>query len=220
MLSNASDTLSRLLDIGIIPIVRIPDAGKVSRVAEALIAGGIPALEISLSLPGSLAILETVAKAFGEKLTLGAGTVLSAAAVRDAVAAGARYIVAPNTDNSVIQECKKAGVPVFPGALTPTEIMAALGAGADAIKVFPCDAMGGPGYIRSLLAPFPGARLFPCGGVSEANAADYFSAGAAALFTGTRLVDTIAVETSRFDTITGKARQLSLIAGSARSRGR
>ncbi len=214
----SSDTLGRLLDIGIIPIVRFSDAEKAAHVAEALIAGNVPALEISLSLPESLAVLESVAARFGHRLLLGAGTVLDARMVRDAISAGARYIVAPNTDPSVIDECKKASVPVFPGALTPTEIAAAMRAGADAIKVFPCNAVGGPDYIRSLLAPFPDAILFPCGGVSAKNAAAYFAAGARALFTGTQLVDRETVNSGRYNDITQKALNLSAIAAASRKK--
>jgi 2-dehydro-3-deoxyphosphogluconate aldolase/(4S)-4-hydroxy-2-oxoglutarate aldolase len=138
--------------------------------------------------------------------------------VKDAVKAGARYIVAPNTNETVIAECKRSGVPVFPGALTPTEIATAMCAGADAIKVFPCNAMGGPDYIRSLLAPFPEAVLVPCGGVNAKNAAAYFAAGAQALFTGTQLVDRETVNSGRYNDITQKALNLSAIAAASRKK--
>ncbi len=210
------NTLARILDIGVVPIARIAGADKAASVAEALIAGGIPVLELPLAFPESLSIIETVASRFGDKLLLGAGTVLSAQSARDAKAAGARYIVAPNFDTAVVDACVKSSVPVFPGCLTPTEIAAAVRAGADAIKVFPCNAMGGPEYIRSLLFPFPRARLFPCGGVSASNAQAYFAAGAAALFVGSSLIGHRLVEEGLFDHITRKAAELRAAAVSAR----
>jgi 2-dehydro-3-deoxyphosphogluconate aldolase/(4S)-4-hydroxy-2-oxoglutarate aldolase len=211
-----SDTFARLLDTGIIPIMRISDAAKAVAVANALIAGNIPVLEISLSLPGSLALLEAIADTFGDTLLLGAGTVLDASTVRDATAAGARYIVAPNLDTAVIDECMRAGVPVIPGALTPTEIARAMQAGADAVKVFPCNAVGGPDYIRALLAPFPLARLFPCGGVNAANAAAYFAAGARAIFAGSSLINKRLIEEGRFSQITQQARSLAAAVAASR----
>src|SRR5271157_1777931 len=212
MHARPSETLARLLDIGIIPIFRTSSDAVAIAVAEALIKGSVPALELPLSVPGALGVIEKVADRFGDRLFLGAGTVLTPQSVRDAVKAGARYIVAPNTDPSVIDECQKAGVPVFPGALTPTEIAMAMRAGADAIKVFPCNSVGGPDYIRSLITPFPEAVLFPCGGVSAKNAAAYFAAGARALFTGTQLVDRETVNSGRYNDITQKALTLSAIA--------
>ena len=209
-------TLEKLLDSGIIPIFRAFSDSDAIAVGEALIKASVPVLELPLSFPGSLAIIKKVAKRFGKDLLLGAGTVLNPEAVRDAVESGAQYIVSPNTNMDVIRECISADIPCFPGALTPTEIALALQAGADAIKVFPCNAVGGPQYIRSLKAPFPDAVLFPCGGVGVDNAAEYFSAGAGALFTGTTLINAALVESGNFMDITKNAQKLADIVRASR----
>jgi 2-dehydro-3-deoxyphosphogluconate aldolase/(4S)-4-hydroxy-2-oxoglutarate aldolase len=206
--STHDDIVGRILDIGIIPILRTADVETATSVAAALLAGNIPVLEISLSVPGSLALIEAIADKFGNTLLLGSGTVLTPTAVRDAISAGARYIVAPDTNTSVIDECQKLSTPVFPGALTPSEISKALVAGADGIKVFPCNVLGGPSYIKSLLAPFPNAVLFPCGGVSLENAQAYLSAGARALFAGSALLKKESMAAGRFDQITDDALKL------------
>ena len=213
-----SGTLEKLLDCGIIPIFRTSSAETAIAVAEALIKGSVPVLELPLSVPGSLVVIEKVAKRFGNDLLLGAGTVLNPQAVRDAINAGAQYIVSPNTNVDVIKECLSAAVPCFPGALTPTEIALALQAGAGAIKVFPCNAVGGPQYLRSLKAPFPDAVLFACGGVGVDNAAEYFVAGAGALFTGTTLINAALVESGNFFYITKNAQKLAEIVGASRKK--
>jgi 2-dehydro-3-deoxyphosphogluconate aldolase/(4S)-4-hydroxy-2-oxoglutarate aldolase len=211
-----SGTLEKLLDCGIIPIFRTSSVETATAVAEALIKGSVPVLELPLSFPGSLAVIEKVAKHFGKDLLLGAGTVLTPQAVRDAISAGAQYIVSPNTNVNVIKECLSEAVPCFPGALTPTEIAMALQAGADAIKVFPCNAMGGPAYIRALKAPFPDSLLIPCGGVGVDNAAGYFTAGADAVFTGTTLINAVLVESGNFMGITKNTQKLMDIVRSSR----
>lgn len=208
MQSKHDDFVSRILDIGIIPILRTADVKTATSVSDALLAGNIPVLEISLSVPGSLAIIEAIADKFGSTLLLGTGTVLTVPTARDAISAGARYIVAPNTNSSVIDECKRLSTPVFPGALTPTEVAKALAAGADGIKVFPCNVVGGPSYIKSLLAPFPGAVLLPCGGVCLENAQAYLSAGALALFAGSALLKKEYIAAGRFEQITADALKL------------
>jgi 2-dehydro-3-deoxyphosphogluconate aldolase/(4S)-4-hydroxy-2-oxoglutarate aldolase len=210
------DILHRIFDIGVIPIYRTSSYSDAIAVAGALIKGSVPVLELPLSFPGSLAVIEKVANRFGKNLFLGAGTVLSPQAVRDAVSAGAQYIVSPNINVAVIKACLSAAVPCFPGALTPTEIALALQAGADAIKIFPCNAMGGPQYIRSLKAPFHDAVLFPCGGVGVDNAAAYFAAGADALFTGTTLINDALVKSGNFMDITKNAQKLMDIVRSSR----
>jgi 2-dehydro-3-deoxyphosphogluconate aldolase/(4S)-4-hydroxy-2-oxoglutarate aldolase len=211
-----SKTLNRILDCGIIPIIRVRDSEPAFSIASALIKGTVPVLEISLSIPGSLKIIEAAADCFGDSLLLGAGTVLDPKTVRVAISAGAQFIVSPDTNEKVIDACKHAGVPVFPGALTPTEIRRAFAAGADAIKVFPCNAMGGPAYIRSLKAPFPNSLLIPCGGVGVANAAEYIIAGAAALFTGTSLINAEAQKPGGLETLAKTASQLAAIVRSSR----
>jgi 2-dehydro-3-deoxyphosphogluconate aldolase / (4S)-4-hydroxy-2-oxoglutarate aldolase len=208
----------QILDCGIIPIIRTNSSARTASVAAALIKGTVSVLEISLSVPASLGILETTADAFGNKLLLGAGTVLDPATARSAIAAGARFIVSPTTNAKVIDVCKRLSVPVFPGALTPTEIVNAFREGADAVKVFPCNAMGGPDYIRSILAPLPDAVLFPCGGVGIGNAGAYLNAGAAALFVGSSLLNTGALKSGKYGTVTTYARRLSVAIRSYRKK--
>jgi 2-dehydro-3-deoxyphosphogluconate aldolase/(4S)-4-hydroxy-2-oxoglutarate aldolase len=215
---NRTTTFEKLTSFGIIPIIRTTDGKKAGIVAEALRRSGICVLEISLSTSNGLAILEKLADRFGDTILLGAGTVLGARAARDAFSAGARFIVSPGISLPVIKACKQMSTVVCPGALTPTEIMHAWQLGADAIKVFPCDAAGGPRYIRSILAPLPHLNLLPCGGVTHGNAAEYFSAGAAALFVGSSLVsmnlpgnklpEAVERSASRFIHIVNKARKI------------
>lgn len=215
---DKNDTFNHILQIGIIPIFRTSTFETASAVAEALMRGTVPVLELPLSVPGSLAVIEKVAKRFGNNLLLGAGTVLNPQSVRDAINAGAQYIVSPNTNLDVIKECLSSDVPCFPGALTPTEIAMALQAGADAIKVFPCNAVGGPTYLRSLKAPFPDSLLIPCGGVGVDNAAEYFAAGAGALFIGTSLISAALVESRNFMDITKNAQKLADIVRTSRKK--
>lgn len=185
---NRMNLLKQLTDFGIIPIIRTPDMKKAGIAAEALLHAGLGVLEISLSAEGGLNILEKLANRFGDTMLLGAGTVRDAVTARNAVSAGARFIVSPGTMDPVIDACRKLSAIVCPGALTPTEIMHAWQSGADAIKVFPCDAAGGPRYVRTLLAPLPDIVLLPCGGVNLQNAPEYFAAGAAGLFAGSSLI--------------------------------
>jgi 2-dehydro-3-deoxyphosphogluconate aldolase / (4S)-4-hydroxy-2-oxoglutarate aldolase len=186
---NGSDTLKRVCGFGIVPIIRATDENKITAAAEALVKADLGVLEISLSVPNGLKILESLSDRFGDTLLLGAGTVLDAAMARAAVSAGARFIVSPATDAAVIDTCIKLSIAVFPGALTPTEIVFAWKSGADAIKVFPVGSVGGPSYISAVRAPLPGIVLFPCGGVNAENAPEYFDAGAAALLLGSSLVN-------------------------------
>ncbi len=216
---NRDTRLERLTSFGIIPIIRTNDGKKAGIVAEALKSAGLGVLEISLSVEKGLKILEKVANRFGDTMLIGAGTVMDAAAARDAVSSGARFIVSPGTVDQVIDICKQLSTIVCPGALTPTEIMHAWRSGADAIKVFPCDAAGGPRYIRALSAPLPDIALLPCGGVNLQNAAEYFAAGAVALFAGSSLIPVSAQEPELFDRVAWNAAQFVRIAKKARTAG-
>jgi 2-dehydro-3-deoxyphosphogluconate aldolase/(4S)-4-hydroxy-2-oxoglutarate aldolase len=153
-------------------------------------------------------------------MLIGAGTVMDAGMARDAISAGARFIVSPGSVDTVIEACHQLSTIVCPGALTPTEIMHARRSGADGIKVFPCDAVGGPRYLRAVRAPLPDIVLLPCGGVTLQNTAEYFAAGAAALFAGSALIPVSAPETELFDTVAQNAAQFLGIAQKARTNGR
>jgi 2-dehydro-3-deoxyphosphogluconate aldolase/(4S)-4-hydroxy-2-oxoglutarate aldolase len=219
MSASKTAILARIREIGLVPVVRAATADEALRVADAIRAGGVPILEITLTVPGALSVIEQVAKRFGADVLLGAGTVLDAEAARACVQAGAQFVVSPATDAATIAWCRSADVPVFPGALTPTEVLAAWSAGADAVKIFPCGAVGGPSYIKSLKAPLPQIEMIPTGGVSLKTAADFIAAGALALGVGADLADTQAIRDGNASQVTDKAREyLRIVQGARGSR--
>ena len=148
-------TLGRILATGIIPVVRAPSADDALAVVEAMRAGGIDIIELTMTVPSAIDVIQTVAQRYGEAIVVGAGTVLDAETARACILAGARFVVSPIIDLPMIQTCRTYSVPVMAGALTPTEIVSAWRAGADVVKVFPCGALGGASYIKSLRAPLP-----------------------------------------------------------------
>jgi len=202
-----SETLARIARAGVIAIVRLAGEAGLLEVAEALVAGGIEALEYTVTTPGALRAVDEASARLRGRVLVGAGTVLDAATAAAAVHARAAFLVTPTLAVDVIHTGRRYGVPVFPGAMTPTEILAAWEAGADAVKVFPASALG-PDYIRQVRAPLPQVRLLPTGGISAANAADYLRAGAFAVGVGGRLVDPAAVAERRFDLLTQRAAEL------------
>ncbi len=197
-----------LLARRLIAIVRVPDAAQLLPVAEALQAGGVEVIEFTLTTPGALEQLRAAREHFGGALILGAGTVLDAGLAQQAIEAGAQFIVAPNFDPAVVRLCHRHryDVPVIPGALTPTEIVAAWTAGADFVKVFPAG-LGGPSYIREVRAPLPQVQLVPTGGVTAENVVEFLKAGAVAVGVGSSLVDKAAVATRDWPTLTNRARR-------------
>jgi 2-dehydro-3-deoxyphosphogluconate aldolase/(4S)-4-hydroxy-2-oxoglutarate aldolase len=198
--------IDRLLAGGVVAIVRLDEGAVLAEVAEALIAGGVTALEFTLTTPGALEALAAVAARHGDELLLGAGTVLDAETARTAILAGAEFIVSPVTDLPTITLCRRYGKVCLPGAFTPTEMLRAHEAGADLIKLFPATAVG-PRYIRDVLAPLPLLRIVPTGGIGPDNAGEYIAAGAVAVAMGSSLVDNATVRAGRFAVITERARQ-------------
>jgi 2-dehydro-3-deoxyphosphogluconate aldolase / (4S)-4-hydroxy-2-oxoglutarate aldolase len=196
--------LQKIRDIGVIPVVRAGSAAEAVALADAIAAGGLPVLEIALTVPGALQVIEQLGK--NPDLLVGAGSVLDAASARACLAAGARFIVSPLLDPDTVALCREREVAVMPGALTPTEIARAWTDGADCVKVFPVDAMGGASYIRSLKAPMPHLELVPTGGVTLATAASYIEAGAAAIGVGGELANRDALRRGQSGTITAAAR--------------
>lgn len=179
----------RIGELGIVLVVRAEKAGEeLMRGIEAVRAGGVEAIEITFSVPGAVSVMESVRKSFGKDVLLGAGTVLRPSDVAAAVNAGAEFIVSPSTDFEVIEISKKLGAAVIPGAFTPTEVVSAWSAGADAVKIFPAS-VGGPDYIKALRGPLPHVRFVPTGGVGLDNIAEFFKSGAFAVAVGTRLLD-------------------------------
>ncbi|MBI3665324.1 MAG: bifunctional 4-hydroxy-2-oxoglutarate aldolase/2-dehydro-3-deoxy-phosphogluconate aldolase [Acidobacteria bacterium] len=200
-------TLSSILEIGILPIVRAASSDAAARAAEAIYRGGIRAVEITMTVPGALRVLEKLADEFGDRVTLGAGTVLDPETARSSMLAGAEFIVTPALKLSTIEICRRYAKVIIPGALTPTEILTAWEAGADLVKVFPCGNVGGPKYIRALKAPLPQVEMVPTGGVNLETTADFLRAGAAAVAVGSELVSAKALAEGQFDLIEQTARQ-------------
>jgi 2-dehydro-3-deoxyphosphogluconate aldolase/(4S)-4-hydroxy-2-oxoglutarate aldolase len=198
--------LHQVLDAGIVAIVRSHDSGQLIEVAQALADGGVSVLEITLTVPNALGVIRGVRKALGDRILLGAGTVLDTETARAALLAGAEFLVSPTVNVEVIQLCRRYGKLVMPGAFTPTEILTAWQAGADIVKVFPAD-VGGPAYLKAVRAPLPQVRLMPTGGVDLITAADFLKAGACCLGVGSQLVEPKAIAEGNFERIRDLARQ-------------
>lgn len=181
--------LSTILEIGIVPVVRTESADGAVKAIEAIHRGGIRVAEITMTVPGAVRALEKVADKFGDQIVLGAGTVLDPETARVCMLAGAQFFVTPNLNPATIEMCKRYSKVITPGALTPTEVVTAWQAGADAVKVFPCSAVGGAKYIKALKAPFPQIEMIPTGGVNLETAGDFLRAGACAVAVGAELID-------------------------------
>lgn len=205
-----ADVIKRIKEIGIIPVVRATTATEAMRAIDAIREGGISVLEITMTVPGAVRVIEQVTERFGGDTLVGAGTVLDAETAKVCISSGAQFIVSPALNFETIAYCRAADVAVMPGALTPTEVVQAWTAGADFVKVFPAGAVGGPSYLKSLKAPLPQIELVPTGGVSLKTAADFFRAGAAALGVGADLVQ------GERSAITEKAKQFVEIVRQAR----
>jgi 2-dehydro-3-deoxyphosphogluconate aldolase/(4S)-4-hydroxy-2-oxoglutarate aldolase len=209
--------LQTIRDIGIIPVVRAQSAEEAMQAIDAIRAGGIPILEITMTVPGAVGVIEEVTKRYGDEALVGAGTVLDGETARACIRAGARFIVSPALNFETISVCRSEGVAVMPGALTPTEVVQAWSAGADFVKVFPAGAVGGASYLKSLKAPLPQIELIPTGGVSLKTAADFIKAGASALGVGADLVDLKAIREGQANVVTERAREFVRIVQEARS---
>jgi 2-dehydro-3-deoxyphosphogluconate aldolase/(4S)-4-hydroxy-2-oxoglutarate aldolase len=205
----------RVVSSGIVGIIRAPDGKQLVDVARALAAGGVDVLEVTFTVPQAHRVLEQVADALGDKVLLGAGTVLDSETCRTAILAGAEFIVSPGTNVDVIRMCKRYSKLSLPGAMTPTEVITAWEHGADFVKVFPCDVLG-PAHIKALKGPLPQVRMIPTGGVTLETAADFLKAGAAALGIGSALVEPKAIADRDFARIESLARQYVKIVADAR----
>lgn len=212
-----TEVIRQIREIGVIPVVRATDADEAMRAVEAIREGGIPILEITMTVPGAIDVIEKLVTQFGEDALVGAGTVLDAETARRCVSSGAQFIVSPALNTDTIASCRELGVAVMPGALTPTEVVQAWNAGADFVKVFPAGAVGGPSYLKALKAPLPQIELIPTGGVSLKTAADFIKAGAAALGVGADLCDLRAIREGQAALLTERARQFVEIVREARN---
>ena len=201
------DILEAVLDSGAVAVVRVADSEQLVRVAEAIAEGGVTAIEVTMTTPHALDVIESVSRQLGEAVTVGVGSVLDAETARRAVDAGARYVVSPVFKREIIDEAHRLGVPAMPGCFTPTEILEATEAGADVVKVFPADVLGIP-FFKGVLAPMPHLRMMPTGGVSLTNAGDWLRAGAVAVGVGSALLDKEAIATGDWHRLTERARTL------------
>lgn len=214
---DRSQIIAAIEEIGIVPVVRAASADEAMRAIDAIKEGGISVLEITMTVPGAVKVIEEVAKRYGSWATVGAGTVLDPETARICMLAGAQFIVSPALNVDTIAMCRRYGVPIMPGALTPTEVVTAWTAGADFVKVFPAGSVGGASYIKNLLGPLPQVKIVPTGGVSLKTAADFIKVGARALGVGTDLVDVKAIRAGDAHIVTERAKQFVEIVREARA---
>lgn len=206
-LPDRQGTLDAVLASGAVAVVRLADSGRLVRLAEAIAEGGVTAIEVTMTTPDALAVIEDVSRQLGDAVTVGVGSVLDAETARRAVDAGARYVVSPVFKREIVDEAHRMGVPAMPGCFTPTEILAATEAGADTVKVFPADVLG-MDFFKGVLAPMPHLQLMPTGGVTLTNAGDWVRAGAVAVGVGSALLDKRAIADGDWAALTERARTL------------
>lgn len=208
----------RILEIGIIPVVRASSALEARMAADAVREGGIPIVEITMTVPGAVEVIREVARSAGADVLVGAGTVLNAEAARRCLDAGAQFLVSPGLNLPTVELAAKEGKLVMAGALTPSEVMAAWEAGADFVKVFPCGQVGGAKYIKALKGPFPQIPFVPTGGVNLTTAAEFIEAGAVALGIGGELVQADALKAKKPEFIVESAREFVAVVRLAREK--
>ena len=210
------DVVRRVGEIGIIPVVRASSVEDANRAVEAICAGGIPVVEITMTVPNAISVIRELVQRRGSDVLIGAGTVTNAEQAESCVRAGVQFLVSPGLATSVLSVARVHNRLAIPGALTPTELMNAQEQGARLVKIFPCGNVGGPKYLKSLKAPFPHAQLIPTGGVNAGNAAEFIAAGAYALGVGADLVDATALREGNLEKITSAARELVQAVAAAR----
>src|ERR1035438_1394367 len=205
------DVLKRIREIGLLPVLRARSIDEALALAAAIEAGGVTALEVTMTVPGAIEVIRQLVRETQGRILIGAGTVLDPETARACMLAGAEFIVSPSLNVRTIEICRRYSVPVMPGALTPTEVVTAWEAGADVVKVFPCSALGGATYLKALKGPLPQIELIPTGGVSLSTAAEFLAAGAFALGVGGDLVNPQAIADGKPEFITRTAREYMTI---------
>ena len=208
----------RIMEIGIVPVVRASSPGEARIAAAAVCQGGIPIVEITMTVPGAIQVIRELAKSNASKVLIGAGTVLDAETARRCVDAGAEFLVSPALNPETIEFAVKENILIMAGALTPTEIVKAWKAGADFVKVFPCGQVGGAKYIKAIKGPLPQIPLVPTGGVNLNTAAEFLEAGAEALGVGSELVQLEALKSGKREVIADTARKFVAIVKATRDR--
>lgn len=204
---NRESILNRILDSGIVAVIRMADSSRLLRVVEAVKKGGVDLIEITMTVPNALDIIRDVSGSVGSDVLVGVGSVTDAETASRAIDAGARYVVSPIFKREIVEASHAGDVPVMQGAFTPTEALAAHEAGTDIIKVFPADVLGMP-FLKGILAPMPFLKLLPTGGVTLYNAGDWVRAGAVGVGVGSALLDSAAIAEGRFTALTENARRL------------
>ena len=205
--ATRGDVTALVEQLGVVAVIRMKDPAKLRAVVDAMAAGGVRALEVTMTVPRAVEMIRELAPTLPDGFLLGAGTVIDAATARAVIDAGASFVVSPVFRPDVVAACHQRGVPAMPGCFSPTEILAAHECGADIIKVFPATALG-PQFIKDVRAPLPQVKLMPTGGVTLDNAGDWIRAGAVAVGLGSALVDAAAIADGRFDVITANARRV------------
>jgi 2-dehydro-3-deoxyphosphogluconate aldolase / (4S)-4-hydroxy-2-oxoglutarate aldolase len=205
---SIEQAITRIQEIGIVPVVRASNVDEARRAIDAIHTGGIPIIEVTMTVPNAPAMIQELVRHYGTNVLTGAGTVTTSAQAEICLDAGAQFLVSPGLSVPVLQTAARRGILAIPGALTPTELMTALEAGAKLVKIFPCGSAGGPKHIKALKAPFPETRLIPTGGVNLENATQYFAAGAFALGVGADLVDLAAIRRNEASKIIDMAKAL------------
>jgi len=211
-------TLETIRRVGIIPVIRAPDTDAAIAIVEALADAGLTIAEVTMTVPDAISAIGTIAKRFGDRVLVGAGTVTDAETAKRSIDAGARFVVSPCLVPPVVHAATRAGVAVLPGALTPTEIFEAHKLGADMVKVFPAANVGGASYLRALRGPFPAISLVPTGGVTLDNIRDMFDAGAVAVGVGSEMISRDALSRKDYRAIAGLAMQFLVAAREARAK--
>ena len=209
--------IAALREIGLVPVLRAESVEKAMALAEAIAAGGVTVLEVTMTVPGAIQVMRKLAESRPDIL-IGAGTVLDAETARMCILEGAQFVVSPALNLQTIEMCHRYSIAVLPGALTPTEIVTAWQAGADVVKVFPASAMGGAKYLTALKGPLPHIDLIPTGGVSLVTAAEFLAAGAFALGVGSDLVDAKAMAAGKPEVVTETAKKYLQIVHEHRSK--
>jgi 2-dehydro-3-deoxyphosphogluconate aldolase/(4S)-4-hydroxy-2-oxoglutarate aldolase len=203
---TVDDIKQQLESVGLVPVLRARSVAEAHALVDAILAGGVTVIEVTMTVPGAIAMLRDLKAKYGGELLLGSGTVTSAEQARATIEAGAEFVVSPSLHPEVIRETKALSKVSIPGALTPTEVITAWEAGADYVKIFPCSAVGGPSYLKALKAPFPELKLIPTGGVTVATAGDFLNAGAMAVGVGSDLVNATAIAEGKPWIVTDMAR--------------
>lgn len=216
MAMTKSEQTAFMVESGVTAVLRAKDSSQLLKVAEAIEAGGVVSIEVTMTTPNALAVIHEVAQKMGERVLVGVGSVLDPETARAAILAGAEFVVSPTLNLETVRLCRRYSKTVIPGAFTPTEILTAWEAGADFVKIFPATALG-PGYIRDIKAPLPQVEVVPTGGVTAENTGEFIKAGAAMVAAGSSLVDKKALAEGRFDAITKTAQKFVAAVKAARA---